>query len=71
MTHFELVTRIVREHGPVTDAQIFHYAEAKGYRPSAESVRTRRSEAVKAGLVKEAGTHINRRNRVERTWKAV
>lgn len=70
MTHFDLVTRIVREHGPVTDAQIFHFAEAYGFRPSAESIRTRRSEAVKAGLVAQAGTNVNRRNRTERTWKA-
>jgi hypothetical protein len=70
VTHFELVTDIVRTEGPVSDAAIYHYARARGFRPSAESIRTRRSEAAKAGLVKEFGTITNRRGRVLRTWVA-
>jgi hypothetical protein len=71
MTHLDMVTSIVREHGPVTDQQIYYFAAAKSL-PEAtrESLRTRRSEAVKAGLVREAGPVVNKRGRQVRTWVA-
>lgn len=71
----EMVLRILREHGPMTDERLVEtYEREQQSRPafllqSPSGIRTRRSELARAGLVVKHGTGKTRLGKPADVWK--
>jgi hypothetical protein len=71
------VLDIVREHGPISDDQIFKHYIQRSIRtgqvlPTPQSVRSRRSELVDAGFICWSGLYsLTESLRRTREWSAV
>lgn len=53
MTHSEIVTNVLREFGPLSDYGIYHAAKARQFDVTPSSIRSRRAELTKTGVVRK------------------
>lgn len=73
MTHREIVLKTLRRfRGGLSDYGIFHASKATQHKMTPSSARTRRSELVAAGLVKQHPTRveISSTGRKAKVWVA-
>ena len=54
----QAVLRVLRQQGPMHDQRIIHHVKASGFKASNSGIRSRRSELVFLGLVRNSGKTV-------------
>lgn len=68
----QLILNILKSHGPLSDQEILHLIQKRGYSISPSGARTRRCELQAKGLVKFSGEYtLTASKRRTRRWRAV
>lgn len=69
MTHRDVVLNLLREFGALSDYSLVHAAKARHFDVTPSSVRSRRAELVREGIVRDSGsTESTGRGRTAKVW---